>query len=114
MVSSSSVFERGPAPVDGYRYSLAQRAVAACVSAPRRHRELEHNLALLDDPSLAEHQQDALIAHGTEVYADNKRFDRLLRRGGTAPLREAILELFERASEPTPASTELDADGPGV
>ncbi|HLT39350.1 MAG TPA: aldo/keto reductase [Enhygromyxa sp.] len=111
MLRSSSVFERGPEPVDCYRYSLAQPAVAACVSAPRRHRELEHNLAVLDHASLADHQKDALIAHGTEVYADNKRFDRLLRRGGTAPLREAILELFERASEPPPASTELAVDG---
>lgn len=100
MLRSSSVFERGPAAVDCYRYSLGQAAVAACVSAPRRHRELEHNLAVLDDASLSEDQKLALIAHGTEVYADNKRFDRLLRRGGTAPLREAILELFERASEP--------------
>jgi hypothetical protein len=108
MLRSSSVFERGPAAVDCYRYSLAQPAVAACVSAPRRHRELAQNLALLDDASLTGDQRDALVAHGTEVYADNKRFDRLLRRGGTAPLREAILELFERASEPT------EADGLGV
>lgn len=114
MLRSSSVFERGPAPVDCYRYSLTQPAVAACVSAPRRHRELDHNLALLDDASLGDDQKAALIAHGTEIYADNKRFDRLLRRGGTAPLREAILELFERASEPMPADTELDADGPVV
>lgn len=108
MLRSSSVFERGPEAVDCYRYSLAQPAVAACVSAPRRHRELEHNLALLDDAGLGADQRDALIAHGTEVYADNKRFDRLLRRGGTAPLREAILELFERASEPVGAANELN------
>ena len=54
---------------------------------------------------------DALVAHGTEVYADNKRFDRLLRRGGTAPLREAILELFERALEP---ELGVDTDSPSV
>jgi diketogulonate reductase-like aldo/keto reductase/HEAT repeat protein len=114
MLRSSSVFEGGPTPVDCYRYSLAQPAIAACVSAPRRHRELEHNLALLELTSLSDDRKDALIAHGAEVYADNKRFDRLLRRGGTAPLREAILELFERASEPAPAGPELDVDGPSV
>ncbi|MFO7566614.1 MAG: aldo/keto reductase [Enhygromyxa sp.] len=112
MLRPSAVFERGPAAVDCYRYSLSQPAVAACVSAPRRHRELEHNLALLDHASLGDDQQAALIAHGAEVYADNKRFDRLLRRGGTAPLREAILELFERANEPSPAAPELEGDSP--
>ena len=108
MLRPSAVFERGPAAVDCYRYCLAQPAVAATISAPRRHRELEQNLAVLDDARLAADQADALVAHGAEVYADNKRFDRLLRRGGSAPLREAILELFERGSEPEPAASELE------
>ena len=49
---------------------------------------------------------ERLRAHGREVYADNKRFDRLVRRGGAAPLREAILELFEH-SGPEPAEKVL-------
>jgi hypothetical protein len=108
MLRSSSVFERGPAAADCYRYSLAQPGVAACLTAPRRHRELDHNLAVIADPVVAGDRRDALIAHGAEVYADNKRFDRLLRRGGTAPLREAVLELFERAA------AEPGVDGSGV
>ncbi len=100
MLESSSVFESGPRAVDCYRYTLSQPGIAACISAPQQHRELVENLAVLDAPILDPLTQEALRAHGREVYADSKRFDRLLRRGGSAPLREAILELFERASEP--------------
>ena len=100
MLESSSVFESGPPAVDCYRYTLSQPGIAACISAPQRHRELLENLGALDRPTLDVLAQEALRAHGREVYADSKRFDRLLRRGGSAPLREAILELFERASEP--------------
>jgi hypothetical protein len=96
MLRGSSVFERGPAAIDCYRYALAQPGMSACISAPRRHRELVDNLALLGMPVIDPDQVEALRAHGREVYADNKRFDRLVRRGGAAPLREAILELFER------------------
>lgn len=99
MLRGSSVFERGPEAVDCYRYSLSQRGVSACISAPRRHRELVENLAALAHPQLDADRSDALRAHGREVHADNKRFDRLVRRGGSAPLREAILELFERAGD---------------
>ncbi|MFV8756660.1 aldo/keto reductase [Nannocystaceae bacterium ST9] len=103
MLRGSSVFERGPEAVDCYRYSLAQTGVSACISAPRRHRELVENLAALERPGLVAEQLEALRAHGLEVHADNKRFDRLVRRGGSAPLREAILELFDRAGEPDEA-----------
>lgn len=103
MLQPSGVFEAGPAAADCYRYSLSQPAIAACVSAPQRHRELLENLDVLDRPTLDPLVQEALRAHGREVYADSKRFDRLLRRGGAAPLREAILELFDRALEPPEA-----------
>lgn len=99
MLRGSSVFERGPAAIDCYRYALAQAGMSACISAPRRHRELVDNLALLERPALEPEHVEALRAHGREVHADNKRFDRLVRRGGAAPLREAILELFERGDE---------------
>jgi hypothetical protein len=105
MLQPSSVFETGPAAADCYRYSLSQEPIAACISAPQRHRELLENLDVLDRSTLDPLLQEALRAHGREVYADSKRFDRLLRRGGAAPLREAILELFERASEPLDAAT---------
>ena len=108
MLRGSSVFEQGPAAVDCYRYSLAQPGVSACISAPRRHRELVENLALLAHPELDADRCEALRAHGREVHADNKRFDRLVRRGGSAPLREAILELFERAGEPDEIGAEPD------
>lgn len=99
MLRGSSVFERGPAALDCYRYALAQPGMSACISAPRRHRELVDNLELLALPPLEPERIEALRAHGREVHADNKRFDRLVRRGGAAPLREAILELFERGGE---------------
>ncbi|PRQ07197.1 aldo/keto reductase [Enhygromyxa salina] len=106
MLRPSAVFEQGAPAPDCYRYSLSQPAVAACISAPSRHRELVENLDVLDASTIDGSRQEVLRAHGKEIYADNKRFDRLLRRGGTAPLREAILELFERASEPSDAETE--------
>jgi aryl-alcohol dehydrogenase-like predicted oxidoreductase len=105
MLQPSSVFESGPAAADCYRYSLSQPAITACISAPQRPRELLENLDVLERSSLDPLVQEALRAHGREVYADSKRFDRLLRRGGAAPLREAILELFERASEPPDADS---------
>lgn len=97
MLQGTSVLPRGPRAVDCYRYSLVQPGVAACVSAPRRHVELAENLGLLGAEGLSELELEVLRAHGREVYADRKRFDRLIRRGGSAPLREAILELFEQA-----------------
>ncbi|MCA9702202.1 MAG: hypothetical protein KC431_32065, partial [Myxococcales bacterium] len=107
MLRASSVLPQGPAAADCYRYSLSQPGVVACVSAPRRHRELVENLEVLAGPALApDPGQERLRAHGREVYADNKRFDRLVRRGGAAPLREAILELFEH-SGPEPAEKVL-------
>jgi HEAT repeat protein/diketogulonate reductase-like aldo/keto reductase len=107
MLRGTSVFEQGAEAVDCYRYSLAQPGVSACISAPRRHRELVENLGALEDPSLDPDLFAALQAHGREVHADNKRFDRLVRRGGSAPLREAILDLFERAGEPDDPQPEL-------
>lgn len=109
MLRPSAVFERGAPAADCYRYSLSQPAVAACISAPSRHRELVENLELLEASTVDGSRQEVLRAHGKEIYADNKRFDRLLRRGGTAPLREAILELFERALEPSEAASTRDA-----
>ncbi|EDM80638.1 hypothetical protein PPSIR1_37134 [Plesiocystis pacifica SIR-1] len=96
MLRPSSVFPSGPAALDCYRYSLGQPGVSACISAPQRHRQLAQNLELLQAPPLGGLELEALRAHGREIYADNKRFDRLLRRGGAGPLREALLELFER------------------
>jgi aryl-alcohol dehydrogenase-like predicted oxidoreductase len=100
MLRPSAVFPRGPRAVDCYRYVLGREGVHACISAPRYARELEHNLALLDGRGLSADEIEALRAHGREVHADRKRFDRLVRRGGAAPLREAILELFDQASQP--------------
>jgi aryl-alcohol dehydrogenase-like predicted oxidoreductase len=110
MLRPSAVFEHGAPAQDCYRYSLSQPAVAACISAPQRHRELVQNLEVLENSTIDASRQEVLRAHGNEIYADNKRFDRLLRRGGTAPLREAILELFERASEPGEAQSEATRD----
>jgi aryl-alcohol dehydrogenase-like predicted oxidoreductase len=102
MLEGSSVSPAGPSAPDCYRYSLSQPAVAACISAPQTHRELLENLAVLDEPHLDAAHQELLRAHGREVYADNLRFNRLLRRGGAAPLREAILELFDRPEDHPP------------
>ncbi len=109
MLQPSSVLPQGPTAADCYRYSLAQEGVGACISAPRRHAELAHNLELLSAPEFSEPTRpEVLLAHGREVYGENKRFDRLVRRGGTAPLREAVLALFERARLET-AETEDQA-----
>ncbi len=58
--------------VDCYRYSLAQPGVHGCIAAPRRHRELVEDLAVVDDPTIGEDRQGELRVHGNEVYAEAK------------------------------------------
>lgn len=105
MLGASSVYPEGPRAPDCYRYSLSQPGLAACISAPRTPAELRENLEVLTRAGLDAPAVEALRAHGREVYADNERFNRLVRRGGAGPLREAILELFDRSAElePPPA-----------
>jgi diketogulonate reductase-like aldo/keto reductase len=65
---------------DCYRYSLAQAGIDACISAPRRPRELEENLAVLRDSSLDDATVARLRAHGARVREDNRAFVSLVRR----------------------------------
>ena len=77
-LSSSDGFR--PSAADCYRYSLSQGGVAACISAPRRYRELLHNLAVLEAPTLDPAALDALRRHGREVHDRNRDFNALVRR----------------------------------
>lgn len=69
-----------PSAADCYRYSLSQAGVSACITAPRRHAELMHNLAVLDRPTLSAEQRSAVRAYGRLVYRRNKDFNALIRR----------------------------------
>ena len=74
-----------PSPTECYRYSLSQPGVTACISAPRRQRELADNLTVLADPHLPEARLAELRAHGIGVRAESQRFNTLLRQ----PTRDA-------------------------
>ncbi|MBK7534870.1 MAG: aldo/keto reductase [Myxococcales bacterium] len=74
-----------PSAADCYRYSLSQPGVTACISAPRRHRELVENLEVLARPVLDEPALAALRAHGQGVRIENQRFGSLIRQ----PTRDA-------------------------
>lgn len=65
---------------DCYRYSLTQPGVSVCLSAPRRQRELEENLAVLRAPMLDAVKVERLREHGARVRADNRAFRSLVRR----------------------------------
>ncbi|MEZ4295032.1 MAG: aldo/keto reductase [Polyangiaceae bacterium] len=70
----------GVSAADCYRYALSQPGVSACLSAPRRWRELSENLTVLEQPTLEPHAIERLRAHGARVHSANKAFARLLRR----------------------------------
>jgi aryl-alcohol dehydrogenase-like predicted oxidoreductase len=90
----------GVSAADCYRYSLEQPAVAACISAPRRHRELAHNIQVLREPALTAAARAALLARGREVYAEDTRFNALLRLGGGVSGDNVVVD-------PPPAAPEL-------
>lgn len=74
-----------PSAADCYRYSLTQPGVSACLSAPRRHRELLENLQVVAHPELAAESVAALRQHGAGVRIENQRFGELIRK----PTRDA-------------------------
>jgi hypothetical protein len=59
--------------------------VTACISAPRRHRELIENLEVVVDPALPAERFEAVRAHGAKVRIENQRFNQLIRQ----PTRDA-------------------------
>lgn len=89
-----------PSAVDCYRYSLSQRGVSACLTAPRSHRELTQNLEVLARPWMVPEALEAMRAHGMRVRARNQQFNALIRQapGGT---RDTVLSLLEE-DEPLP------------
>ncbi|MDF1664909.1 MAG: aldo/keto reductase, partial [Planctomycetota bacterium] len=86
-----------PSAADCYRYSLSQPGVCASISAPRRFRELEENLAILQQSTLSEDDLQRLRIFGAEVYTGNKGFNKLIRQPGMMKtLRELALAAIER------------------
>lgn len=83
-----------PSSVDCYRYSLSQPGVAACLTAPRNHRELKQNLEVLGRPWMMPDVLAAMRTHGERVRASNQRFNALVRQapGGT---RDTFLALLD-------------------
>lgn len=65
---------------DGYRYALSQPGVSVCLSAPRRWRELEENLTVLDRSLLPPSELERLRAIGERARAENQAFSRLVHR----------------------------------
>jgi predicted aldo/keto reductase-like oxidoreductase len=80
---------------DCYRYSIAQPGVSACISAPRRRRELAENLEVLGAPPLSAERIESLRVHGRRVHAESRRFDAWVRRArpdaGTAPDLDSLI-----------------------
>lgn len=96
-----------PSAADCYRYSLSQPGVSASISAPRRFRELEENLAVLKNPTLNDADLDRLRVFGAEVYTGNKGFNKLIRQPGMMKtLRELALAAIERDMGLPPSSSE--------
>jgi len=93
-----------PTAADCYRYSLAQPGVTACISAPRRGRELVENLDVLQRPTLDAAAIDALRMHGVGVRAENQRFNALMRQ----PTRDAANAAREMLAAELPPADELD------
>lgn len=91
-----------PTAGECYRYSLAQSAVAASLSAPRSTRELAENLQVLSalDEPLTPEAVVRLRRHGATVRDENHRFGALLRKGHEgAPEVLAGLKLAENAPD---------------
>lgn len=105
-----------PSAADCYRYSLSQPGVSACLCAPRRYRELVHDLGVLSRPTLSPAEQEALRAHGRLVHRDDRRFDLLLRKGedGKAAARAAMLHLLAQGDPESPESTGRWEDPPSA
>jgi aryl-alcohol dehydrogenase-like predicted oxidoreductase len=114
-----------PTAAECYQYSLSQPGVTACISAPRRYRELRENLAILREPQLALSPERAAVLreHGRLVRDQNRRFDALIRKGhegnqeAPAPqqLGELLALLMESTAvpaepEPTPVLSALAPD----
>ncbi len=97
-----------PSAADCYRYSLAQPGVSACLSAPRRHRELLENLEVVARPELSEASMAALRQHGAGVRIENQRFGELIRR----PTRDAAAAAM--AMLETELAPEHDGRAPGT
>jgi diketogulonate reductase-like aldo/keto reductase len=101
-----------PSAADCYRYTLSQPGVAACLSAPRRRRELEENLAVLASPLLSAARLDELRAHGALVHAESSRFNTLVRQAGRRLAPEDVADAPEPeqidAHEPPPAACEAE------
>jgi aryl-alcohol dehydrogenase-like predicted oxidoreductase len=98
-----------PTAAECYRYSLSQPGVTACISAPRRYRELVENLGVLAEPTLPVERIAALREHGQGVHAESARFNTLVRQ----PTRDAAAAAREMlASEPAPSSEDANAGMP--
>lgn len=87
-----------PSASECYRYSLAQAGVTACISAPRRSREIVENLKALRAPGLASDRIAALREHGRAVHAESARFNTLVRQ----PTRDAAAAAREMLAQELP------------
>ena len=64
---------------DCYRFALAHPAVSVSLSAPASLDELRENLSVLHAPVLSEQDHQRLCRHGADVYAQDRRFEQLVR-----------------------------------
>jgi diketogulonate reductase-like aldo/keto reductase len=95
--------DNAPAAADCYRYSLSQPGVTACISAPRRERELAENLDVLARPLLDDAQLAAMRTHGIGVRAENQRFNALMRQ----PTRDAAAAAREMLAAELPPGADV-------
>lgn len=74
-----------PTAAECYRYTLSQRGVTACVSAPRGGRELIANLDVLQHPTLDASRLAELRRHGLMVREESLDFAGNIRRFPALP-----------------------------
>ena len=79
LVYGRMLASREVSAADCYRYTLTQPGVSVCLSAPRRQRELEENLAVLRAPTLDPATEARLREHGVRVRDENRTFMSLVR-----------------------------------
>jgi aryl-alcohol dehydrogenase-like predicted oxidoreductase len=68
-----------PNPADCYRYTLEQKNVVACWTAPSTLEQLEMNLTALSEPHLPDDRRESLVKLGDDLYREETMFRRLVR-----------------------------------
>jgi len=64
---------------DCYRFSLEQKAISTCLTAPTTIAQLQENLTVLETPALPAPRRALLVEHGQKIRREDKRFREQVR-----------------------------------